>query len=349
MIENFELVSITTLILILTLISLYPLIYLKYMKDLNNNIAKYNTICTNKKGVYDTNSIKIRNTYMWNLSIYIFDFDRISQNFNYKNSKSDSDTIPINRNYSIINGQLNIMKVYNDYLHYSIPLFIALWLVFLLNLSVVFSNDYNASDAGDASGASSASGIKSNNYAYSIIFAFINVAIFTIIFSLILKKITEIYIDTDLFNYIMLLKELDIIIKENNDEEDNKKIIGIIRKYSIDENINSIADVPFNIQLFRELSDLKSSALNISNNNNYKLTLQNIDKFESYNKKESISKINDEIDDVTQYITAYFILIFMSTYILSQAIKSNFLIISFIIILIYIFYIIGYVSKKKLE
>jgi hypothetical protein len=147
----------------------------------------------------------------------------------------------------------------------------------------------------------------------------------------------------------MLLKELDIIIKENNDEEDNKKIIGIIRKYSIDENINSIADVPFNIQLFRELSGLKSSALNISNNNNYKLTLQNIDKFESYNKKESISKINDEIDDVTQYITAYFILIFMSTYILSQAIKSNFLIISFIIILIYIFYIIGYVSKKKLE
>ena len=349
MIENFELVSITTLILILTLISLYPLIYLKYMKDLNNNIAKYNTICTNKKGVYDTNSIKIRNTYMWNLSIYIFDFDRISQNFNYKNSKSDSDTIPINRNYSIINGQLNIMKVYNDYLHYSIPLFIALWLVFLLNLSVVFSNDYNASDADDAGGASSASGIKSNNYAYSIIFAFINVAIFTIIFSLILKKITEIYIDTDLFNYIMLLKELDIIIKENNDEEDNKKIIDIIRTYSIDENINSIADVPFNIQLFRELSGLKSSALNISNNNNYKLTLQNIDKFESYNKKESISKINDEIDDVTQYITAYFILIFMSTYILSQAIKSNFLIISFIVVLIYIFYIIGYVSKKKLE
>ena len=346
MIENFELVSITTLILILTLISLYPLIYLKYMKDLNNNIAKYNTICTNKKGVYDTNSIKIRNTYMWNLSTYIFDFDRISQNFNYKNSKSDSDTIPINRNYSIINGQLNIMKVYNDYLHYSIPLFIALWLVFLLNLSVVFSNDYNASDAGGADGAGD---VKSNNYAYSIIFAFINVAIFTIIFSLILKKITEIYIDTDLFNYIMLLKELDIIIKENNDEEDNKKIIGIIRKYSIDENINSIADVPFNIQLFRELSGLKSSALNISNNNNYKLTLQNIDKFESYNKKESISKINDEIDDVTQYITAYFILIFMSTYILSQAIKSNFLIISFIIILIYIFYIIGYVSKKKLE
>lgn len=338
MIENFELVSITTLVLILTLISLYPLIYLKYMKDLNNNIAKYNTICTNKKGVYDTNSIKIRNTYMWNLSIYIFDFDRISKNFNYKNSKLDSDTIPINRHYSIINGELNIMKVYNDYLHYSIPLFIALWLVFLLNLGVVFSNDYNTDDS------------KSNNYAYSIIFAFINVAIFTIIFSLILKKITEIYIDTDLFNYIMLLKELDIIIKENNDDnEDNNKIIDIIRKYSIDENINSIADVPFNMQLFRELSDLNRGALNIINNNNYKLTLQNIDKFESYNKKESIRKINDEIDDVTQYITAYFILIFMSTYILSQAIKSNFLIISFIIILIYIFYIIGYVSKKKLE
>ena len=337
MIENFELTSITIIILILTLISLYPLIYLKYMKDLNNNISKYNAVCNNKRGVYNANSIKIGNTYMWNLSTYIFDFNRITRNFNNKNSKSDSDTIPINRNYSIIDGQLNIMKVYNDYLHYSIPLFITLWLVFLLNITVVFSN--NSTNDED----------KSNNYAYSVIFVFINVAIFTIIFGLILKKITEIYIDTDLFSYIMLLKELDIIIKENNNIEDNKKIIDIIKKYTIDENINSIADVPFNIQLFRELSDIKETGLNINNNNNYKLTLQNIEKFELFNNKEAISKINNEIDDVTQYITAYFILIFMSIYILSQAVKFNFLIISLIIILIYLFYIMSYVSKKKLE
>ena len=43
-----------------------------------------------------------------------------------------------------------------------------------------------------------------------------NVAIFTIVFSLILKKITEIYKDTNLYDYIMLLKELDIIIKQIN-------------------------------------------------------------------------------------------------------------------------------------
>jgi hypothetical protein len=151
--------------------------------------------------------------------------------------------------------------------------------------------------------------------------------------------------DTYLYDYIMLLKELDIIIKE--DRADNRGIINIIKNYSEDEDIKSIADIPIDKRLFRELVAFKGAVR--SNNNNYNLTLQNIDKFELYNSKETINKINGEIDDVTQYISAYFILIFMSIYILSQAIKSNFLLISVIIILIYILYIISVASKKKLE
>jgi len=329
MIQNFELVSITTIILILILISLYPLIYLKYVKDLNNNISKYNTVCNHKKSVYKSSNLKIRNTYMWNLSTYIFDFNRISKNFNKQDADDDNDKKPINRHYDIVNGELNIMKVYNDYLYYSIPLFIALWLVFFLNIAVVFGNRNN----------------ENIDEPYSIIFTFINVAIFTIIFSLVLKKITEIYMDTYLYDYIMLLKELDIIIKE--DRVDNRDIIDKIKDYSEDEDIKSIADIPIDKRLFRELVAFKG--LVRSNNNNYNLTLQNIDKFELYNSKETINKINGEIDDVTQYISAYFILIFMSIYILSQAIKSNFLLISVIIILIYILYIISVASKKKLE
>jgi hypothetical protein len=78
-------------------------------------------------------------------------------------------------------------------------------------------------------------------------------------------------------------------------------------------------------------------------------TRENIDNFELYNTKNNIEKINNEIDDVTRFITAYIILIFMSIYVLSQSIKSNFTIIATIIILIFIFYISTHVVKKKLE
>jgi hypothetical protein len=87
----------------------------------------------------------------------------------------------------------------------------------------------------------------------------------------------------------------------------------------------------------------------IKNSKNYRLTLENIDNFELYNTKNNIEKINNEIDDVTGFINAYIILIFMSIYMLSQSIKSNFTIIAFIIILIYIYIISTHVIKKKLE
>lgn len=338
MIENIELVSITTITLILTLISLYPLIYLKYFKDLNNNIVKYNTVCDNKNNVYNKNNIKIKNTYMWNMSTYLFDFNKITTNFNYKSSLITDDAMPINRYFSIVNGKFNIMRIYNDYLHYSIALFIILWLVFLLNIMVVFSNYSTIDNAYE----------NNKNYMYSAMFSFINVITFTIIFSLILKKITEIYIDTDVYNYIVLLKELDIIIQENNvDSENNKKLIDLLKKYSENDEIKSIADIYLDKKLFYELKSFKGVYFN--NYYNYNITLQHVDNLELYNSKKTIKKINEEIDDVTQYIVAYFILIFMSIFILSQAIKSNFIIISVIIILMYIFYIFSYVSKKKLE
>jgi len=44
MIENIELILISSQILILSIISLIPLIYLNYAKDLNNYINIYNNI-----------------------------------------------------------------------------------------------------------------------------------------------------------------------------------------------------------------------------------------------------------------------------------------------------------------
>ena len=128
MTENFELVTITSIILILTFISFTPLIYLKYFKDLNNNIEIYNNICNNKSNVY-INEVKIKNTYMWNISNVFFDFNRLEKYFHGKTASENTDKKEINRFFSIIDGELNIMKIYNDYLHYSLPLFIVLWLV----------------------------------------------------------------------------------------------------------------------------------------------------------------------------------------------------------------------------
>jgi len=345
MTENFELVTITSIILILTFTSFTPLIYLKYFKDLNNNIEIYNNICNNKSNVY-INEVKIKNTYMWNISNVIFDFNRLEKYFHEKTANENTDKKNINTFFSIIDGELNIMKIYNDYLHYSLPLFIVLWLVFLLNIYNIMSGyDKTGNDESD----------KNKYFLYSTMYSFFNVAIFTIVFSLILKKITEIYKDTNLYDYIMLLKELDIIIKQKElYKTANKDIINIITKYS-GEDINSIEEVSLNETFVRELINLKKTRdlttdnKIFENSKLYRLTLENIDNFELYNNKSNLEKINNEIDDVTGFITAYIILIFMSIYMLSQSIKSNFTIIATIIILIYIFIISTHVIKKKLQ
>jgi hypothetical protein len=403
MIENFELVIVTTIILILMFIGFLPLIYLKYCKDLNNNVELYNTICNNNKNVYIQDK-QIKNTYMWNISNFLFEFDKLERYFNISNEGHTTDKKSFNHMYSIIDGQFNIMKIYNDYLHYNIPLFIILWIIFLLNIYNIV-NSYGKYE----------NNINEDNiyYLYSTLFAFFNVAIFTIIFSFILKKITEIYKDTNLYDYIMLLKELDIIIKEDKQEE-NKNIITFIKKYS-GNNIKSVRELSLNEKFIRELINIKNenktlsysnsknykltledlnSIINenknedadiikiikkyskdkikpdislLSNNNfikefnsliekisysnskNYKLTLENLEKLEYYNNKVNIDNINEKFDSITRFIPAYIILIFMSIYILSKCLKSNFTTISFIIILIYTFLISTYTIKKHLE
>ena len=152
MIENIELILISLLILILSIISFLPLIYLNYAKDLNNNINIYNNICDSKKNIYETD-ILIKNTYMWNMCSYLFDFNVIQNNFKrsvdfVKNPMDKySDFININRDLSIVDGKINIMKVYNDYLHSGLPLFIIIWIFFILHiLNIYYSTKKDIKD-----------------------------------------------------------------------------------------------------------------------------------------------------------------------------------------------------------
>jgi hypothetical protein len=323
MIENIELILISLLILILSIISSLPLIYLNYAKDLNNNINNYNNICNSKKNVYDSDKT-IKNTYMWNMCNHLFDFNVIQKKFkNYEDTKND---------YSI-------MKVYNDYLHSGWPLFIVMWIFFISHIV------YNIKNRGN--------NLKYEYFFHSSAYIFLHVIVITIFFSLILKKITEIYADTKAYDYIMLLKELDILIKENKTEPPfNLKFMTIIKKYSGDD-ISSVADIIFTKDLIDELTDLHKNITAKSdylrNNKGYKITLKNIDNFRYYNNKKTIDKCNEEIEDVTRFTIVYFIILFFPIYMLSQASKSNFTTIAVITIIVFVLFISSYIVKKKLE
>lgn len=323
--HNIELLILLMVIIILTTISLITLVELKYHLDLNETIQKMNKYCLYNTNIVDIHSGEIKRTFMWNISNYLFDFEQIKQNFkhiggldNYKDKYTDIDNL--NRDLSIVDGKFNIMKVYNTYLHYGLPLFIIIWIYFIIH--IIYIKYFTGNDF--------------NKYIYifnSSLFIFIYVAIYTIFFSIILKKITEIYADTNCYEYIMLMKELDIIIKEDNSEND--EIVNILK--SDNTSITGIEDVVLTEDIVNKLIDYKNkyqqSGMVIVNSNNYKLTLENIDKIYSYNSKKTIDKVFDEINDVIRFMYVYIVLLLVPIIILSQVLKED-----------YIYYIFGFIT-----
>ena len=313
-------------IIILTTISLITLVELKYHLDLNDTIQKMNKYCLYNTNIIDIHSVEIKRTFMWNISNYLFDFEQIKQNFKhiggldkYKDKYTDIDNL--NRDLSIVDGKFNIMKVYNTYLHYGLPLFIFIWIYFIIHITYI--KYFTGSDL--------------NKYIYifnSSLFIFIYVAIYTIFFSIILKKITEIYADTYAYEYIMLMKELDIIIKEDN-SENNGTIINILK--SDNTSITGIEDVVLTEEIVDKLIDAKKNYQEtgrvIVNSNNYKLTLENIEKIYAYNSKKTIDKVFDEINDVIRIMYVYIVLLLVPIIILSQVLKED-----------YIYYIFGFTT-----
>lgn len=338
---NFELITLMSITVVLSIISIYPIIELKYNRDLNTNINNYNTLCNdNAVTMKDFTKVPIKKTYMWNMCNYLFDYDMVEQNF--KNSSeyargSDKykDIQNLNRDLSIVDGKFNIMKVYNKYLHNSIPLFLLLCIWFLIHIYFTYNND---------------DGNIAEYTIYSSLFFFVYVSIYIITFSLILKKTTEIYADTFAYEYIMIMKELDIIIKENSDS--NKYILDIIKSYSHND-IESVSDIVFNESLISELSKInkekKKNNEIISNYNEYHFTLEHIDKLYVYNSVKTIDKINVEIDDVTRFIITYPVIILTPLYILSLALKETYVFIVLFMIIILVISIFAYSLKNSLE
>jgi hypothetical protein len=282
------------------------------------------------------------------MSSYIYDVDNLS-NFFYKRNETGtgtSDYIGLNRDaakVSVNNKKIdNIMKIYNYYLYMSLGLFIVLILFFISQANILINigggSDYkicmSSASSGDGDGAAADIFEVFKSYFYVL---FLYVALFIVFFSLILKKLTELYADTDTYEYIMLMKELDILLKEN--KPSNAVITKILRKYSKNK-IDDISHIALNNKaVISELlaNSYKNMAVKYDNNENYKITLKNIEKIEYYNSKEAKDKVKNKVSEIFQFIYVYIIFLIVPIYMLSISLQGNYMYLLFTIIAIIIF------------
>jgi len=332
MFQNFELEIFLMILLLLIIISMVPLIELKYQSDLYENIETFNKYCLNND-INLINELDVKNSYMWNISSYIYDINNLSNFFYTKNSSNIDDYRRLNRNQSIImiDNELlnNIMKIYNYYLNMSLGLFLFL-IIFAFSQIYIYLNisKYEYLELC----LNSDNITIENGFRYYLYNLFTYILIFIIFFSIILKKLTELYADTDTYEYIMLMKELDILLKENN--SNNSAITDILKKYS-KYKINEISYATLNNSTaINEIQNIynNNKYKRYENNNNYKITLKNIDKIEYYNSEEAKNKVKNKIDDIFRFIYVYILLLIVPLYILSISLQGNYIYLLMLII-----------------
>lgn len=363
---NFELEISIMVLLLLIVISMIPIIQLKYNSDLYENIEKFNKYCLNNDAKL-LSELDVKDTYMWNMSSYIYDVDNLS-NFFYKRNETGTagagDYIGLNRNaakVSVDNKQVdNIMKIYNYYLYMSLGFFIVLILFFISQANILINigggSDYKICMAsvpsGEGEGAAGDIFEVFKNYMYAL---FLYVALFIVFFSLILKKLTELYADTETYEYIMLMKELDILLKEN--KPSNAVITKILRKYSKNK-IDDISHIALNnkaiisellAKAYKDKEVAGTTAVKYDNNENYKITLKNIEKIEYYNSKEAKDKVKNKVSEIFQFIYVYIIFLIVPIYMLSISLQGNYMYLLFTIIAIIIFSVSVYNIYNTLQ
>ena len=355
MLQNAILEIFIILLLLLIILSMIPIIELKYKSDLYDKIETFNKYCLNND-ISLINELDVKNSYMWNMSSYIYDVDNLS-NFFYKNTGSAArvvsadtkDYLDLNRNISIImvNNEYisNIMKIYNYYLNMSMPLFIFLMIFFGSQIYILVYFDTFT----ELKRCLNECECNADCFRYYIYSLFVYILLFIIFFSILLKKLTELYADTDTYEYIMLMKEFDILLKEN--KADSTAITDVIKKYS-KYKINDIAYTTIHSSaVVSELLEIYNNDKTIiyENNNNYKITLKNIEKIEYYNSEEAKNKIKNKVEDIFRFIYVYIIFLIVPLYILSISLQGNYVYLLFAIIVGTIFSISVYNVYNTLQ
>lgn len=347
MFQNFELEIFLIILLLLIIISMIPLIELKYKNDLYEKIETFNKYCLNND-ISLINELEVKDTYMWNISSYIYDVEHLDKFFYKKDDDryiiGENDYIGINRTLSKIkvdNNYIdNIMKIYNKYIYMSIGFFIFLIIFFCSQIYILIN--INKYDDLKACMTGSNTYTFEETFRYYIYTLFIYILLFIIFFSIILKKLTELYVDTDTYNYLMLMKEFDILLKENKPA--NSAITDILKKYSKNK-INDISYFPINNSVIsNELLNIynKNKLRKYDNDNDYRITLKNIEKIVYYNSEESKNKVKNKINDIFRFIFVYILFIIVPIYLLSISLQGNYIYLLFSIIALIIFSVLVY-------
>jgi hypothetical protein len=197
----------------------------------------------------------------------------------------------------------------------------------------------------------------------------IYILLFITFFSIILKKITEIYKtnDTETYEYIILMKGLDTILKENKiTNQDNKEIIDILKKHSKNK-INDIRyvaihnkDAMYNLAVAvkkkgNPRDDATTTITESDIKNNYVnaegklIRLNNIDRLEYYNSDEAKNKVKGKVADIFRFIYAYIFFLIVPIYLLSVSLKGNYIYLLFTLIIMIVFSISMYNIYNTLQ
>lgn len=376
MFRNSALEVFLILLIFLVVLSMIPLIELKYHSDLYETIENFNKYCLNND-VDSINDLDVKDTYMWNMANYLYNFENIDVFFlkkddtspralNDPNNSKDTDVWK-GYDYSKLDEDAIIRKesdksklyLYRYYQDMSSGFFILL-IVLIAHTFYIFiyaGDNLKICASGDDENI--------NNYLrYSIYALIVYILLFVTFFSIISKKITEIYKDdTETYEYIMLMKELDILLKENKiDKPDNKKIIDILKNYSKNK-INDIGHTAINnksamYELSKEqvikankadMADKANKNFIYDNKSDYLIRLNNVHRLMYYNSDESKNKVKNKVADIFRFIYVYAFFLIVPIYILSISLKGNYIYLLGTIIAIIIFSVAVYNMYNTLQ
>ena len=372
MFRNFAFEVFLMLLIVLLVFSMMPIIELKYHSDLYETIETYNMYCLgNDKGLL--NELDVKDTYMWNMATYLYDFDGVSGYLLNKGDGSDRALIDKNENdkekgydYKGLNeGDLILTKIYRYYHDRSGFFIIVMIILFVISCYILvwLLDDLKMCMSGDVG-----NDVAINDYFRYYLYALvIYILLFITFFGIISKKITEIYKknDTETYEYIMLMKELDILLKENKiTVTDNKNIIDILKKYSKSK-INDIRYVAINNKnaMYELASAQKAKSIitddatttTVVESNTYENTngkfirLQNINRLEYYNSDEAKNKVKGKVADIFRFIYTYLFFLIVPIYLLSVSLKGNYVYLLFTLIIVILFSISVYNIYNTLQ
>jgi len=429
MFRNTEFEVLLILLILFLVLSMMPVIELKYHNDLFETTETFNKYCLNND-IELLNELDVKDTYMWNMTNYLYDFDTVDTYLNdesqntyklqsitvdnggsgYKSEPTVSivsndgngsgasakavltttgavSSITVDNGGSGYKSVPNVVfaggggggsgasakavlapdvsdykwlpemnsKIYLYYLNMSMAFFLIIIAFFCYSFFYIFKyhlEEHKICMYGDTDAD------VNDFFRYYLYALAIYILLFITFFSIILKKITEIYktTDTETYEYIILMKGLDTILKENKiTNADNKEIIDILKKHSKNK-INDIRYVAIhNKDAMYDLavavkkkgkSDIKN---NYENAEGKLIRLNNIDRLEYYNSDEAKNKVKGKVADIFRFIYAYIFFLIVPIYLLSVSLKGNYIYLLFTLIIMIVFSISVYNIYNTLQ